>query len=130
MPKKDSAYQLLKWALALVFLWFGLLKLFDVSPVKDLVFTATPFLKSLPYGFTILGIFEILVGAGLLWRRTAYASGILIAIHLVIASFSVLFLSAAWMPSFPFLSIPGEFVVKNAVLAAAAWMVAKTERKS
>lgn len=130
MSRRDLAYKALKWSLAIVFIWFGLLKLFGVSPVADLVFAATPFLRGLPYGFTLLAFFEVAVGVGVLVRRTASVSAALIIVHLVIASVAVLVHPMAWDHRFPLLSVEGEFVVKNAVLVTAAWLIAATERRS
>ncbi len=130
MSRQSPAYRALKWTLAVVFIWFGLLKLFGVSPVRDVVLEATPFVGAFPYGFTLLALFEILVGIGLLVRRTSSLSGLLIIIHLSIASLAVLVKPMAWYPVFPRLSLTGEFVAKNAVLIAAAWVISITERKS
>ncbi|MDO8425295.1 MAG: DUF417 family protein [bacterium] len=124
------AFLFSKWSLALVCVWFGILKMLDMSPVKDIVFDATPFLTAIPYGFLVLGIVEVLMGVGLLFRRTALVAAMLVVIHLAIASLAVLMHGMAWEPWFPMLSVAGEFVIKNLVLIAVALMIVVDEREA
>jgi uncharacterized membrane protein YphA (DoxX/SURF4 family) len=68
---------LLRLSLALVFFWFGMLKIVNASPVVALLqnsfalFAASPFLE-------LLGIGEVLIAVGLaLDRFSRYAAGLL-----------------------------------------------------
>lgn len=64
---KKWSIPVLRWALGITFIWFGLLKVFDVSPVADMVASTVYFLD--PEWFVpALGVFEVLVGPGLLFR--------------------------------------------------------------
>ena len=54
-------------ALGVIFLWFGLLKLFGTSPVQEFVKITTPILGS-GTGWTLLGIFEVILGLGLIFK--------------------------------------------------------------
>lgn len=120
----------LRIALAVVFLWFGALKVFGQSPVEDVV-RETAFL--LPEGVVIavLGVWEIVIGVGLLIR---VALRITLALFLV--QMSGTFLTLVVLPDLSFqngnpllLSVLGEFVVKNIVLVAAGLVVASTIRR-
>ena len=59
---------LLRLSLALVFLWFGLLKLAGVSPVVDLLSNSFPTLARSPY-LELLGLMEIVIGVCLVIDR-------------------------------------------------------------
>ena len=115
-----SPERVLRWSLGLVYLWFGGLKLVNMSPVLDLVRGAYPPLAAVPL-YCALTLFEVVVGGLLLagvWTRWVAAG---IVFHLL-GTFSVLVTAPrlAFLPYFPFLTVEGEFVVKNLVLLAAA----------
>ncbi len=114
----------MRWALAVTFIWFGALKLFDVSPVSDLV-AATIYFLDPAWFVPALGVVEILVGLGLLlrvWLRLVLA---VMSLQLV-GTFLVFFLlpDVAFQDGNPLLlTTEGEFVVKNTVLLGAAMVV-------
>jgi putative oxidoreductase len=115
---------MLRVSLAVVFVWFGALKVFDVTPVGDLVANTVPFL---PEGLFVpaLGIVEVALGAALVMGRSPWiAAGV--AAHL-----AGTFLALVTQPEVAFqngnlllLTTEGEFVIKNLVLIAAALTVA------
>jgi len=107
-----------------VFVWFGLLKIFDVSPVSDLV-AQTVYWFDPDVVVPALGAFEVAVGTLLLlgkWLRTALA--------LFAAQMLGTFLVFIVLPDVAFrdgnpllLTVEGEFVAKNLVLLAAGMVV-------
>lgn len=112
--------RLLRWSLAVVYLWFGTLKLVGMSPVLQLVRLAYEPLATLPL-YLGLALLEVGLGTAFalgLWRRVTAATAIL---HLL-GTFSLVLSSprTVFLPRFPFLTMEGEFVVKNLVLLAAA----------
>jgi len=119
--------RLLGWSLGIVYLWFGALKLAHLSPVLELIRRASPLLAKAPF-YNLLAFSELALGAMLLagvWKRWTAA----LAVMHLIGTFSVVFSSpqTAFRPSFPILTMEGEFVVKNLVLIAAAgtlWLLA------
>ena len=62
---------------------------------------------------------EILLGVAFLANRFVRLASIVMIVHLLIATISVL-ITQGFDPRFPILSLSGEFVVKNLVLMAAA----------
>jgi len=58
---------ILRVSLGLVFLWFGVLKLFGLSPVAELV-SSTYFFFPQNTFLIILGVWEVAIGIGLLSR--------------------------------------------------------------
>lgn len=114
-----TALMLLRIGIGVVFLWFGLLKLFNVSPVTDLVMGTTPgFIANLPYFYTLLSIFEIMVGLGFIIGKFIKIFAILMIGHLILATAFVLF-TKGFSPGFPILTLEGEFVMKNIVIILA-----------
>lgn len=114
----------LRIALAVVFLWFGVLKVLGVSPVEDMV-AGTVYFFDPAWFVPLLGLVEILIGLGLLFR---------IALRFVVAVLLVqmvgTFLVFVIRPDIAFqngnpllLSVDGEFVLKNLVILGAGIVV-------
>jgi uncharacterized membrane protein YkgB len=120
----------LRVSLGVVFVWFGAMKVFDVTPVADLV-ASTVYWFDPGWVVPVLGVLEVIVGVGLLFR---------IALRLVLGLFAVqmvgTFLVLALLPEISFdggnpllLTVEGEFVVKNLVLLSAGMVVGATVRR-
>lgn len=115
---------LLRVALGIVFLWFGALKIFGLTPVRDLIEQTYWFIPYDPF-ILFLGVWEIIIGIGLLaklWLR-----GTLFLLWLQMAG--TLF-AAVLAPHMFFignnlfmLTVEGEFIVKNIVLIAASLVI-------
>jgi uncharacterized membrane protein YphA (DoxX/SURF4 family) len=111
---------LLRLALAVVFVWFGALKLAGVSPVHELIAQTLPFVDA-DLAVPALGVVEVAIGLvlaiGILPRITL----LVLAGHL--AGTFLTFITASelmWGSNFLELTADGEFVVKNVVLISAA----------
>lgn len=120
----------LRVSVALIFIWFGALKVFDVTPVTDLVGN-TVYWVDPDWFVPALGVVEVLVGLGLLFR---------VALRTVLALFALqmlgTFLVLIVLPEVSFqdgnvfkLTVEGEFVIKNLVLLAAGLVVGATVRR-
>ncbi len=114
----------LRFSLAVVFLWFGGLKVFGVSPVVDLV-GSTVYWVDPAWFVPALGVVEVLVGLGLAANR-----GLRLVLAVLSAQLVGTFLVFVLLPDVAFqegnplkLTVEGEFVVKNLVLLAAAMVV-------
>ncbi|MDO8496134.1 MAG: hypothetical protein Q7S43_01630 [bacterium] len=115
---------LLRISIGVVFLWFGLLKIFGVSPVVELVSNAYPFFSESVF-VIVLGCWEAAIGLGLifktslrlvilaLWIQMAGVFGSLVSTPSVFFQFGNPFL----------LTFEGEFIVKNIVIIAASLVV-------
>ncbi len=114
----------LRISLGVVFLWFGLLKIFDVSPVSGLV-AKTIYWFDPDVVVPALGAFEVFVGACLVAGRLMR-----IALPLLILQMAGTFLVLVLLPDIAFrdgnpllLTVEGEFVVKNLVLLSSALVI-------
>jgi uncharacterized membrane protein YkgB len=115
---------LLRISLGIVFLWFGLLKIFDVSPVGGLV-ARTIYWFDPDIVVPALGAVEVFVGACLLAGRLMR-----VALPLLVLQMAGTFLVLVILPGVAFrdgnpllLTVEGEFVVKNLVLLSAALVI-------
>ena len=114
----------LRISLALVFIWFGALKVFGVSPVVDLV-ASTVYWVDPDWFVPALGVVEVLVGVGLAARF-----GLRLVLLVLGLQMLGTFLVFVLLPELTFqdgnplqLTIEGEFVLKNLVLLASAMVV-------
>lgn len=125
--------RLLRWALGLIFIWFGALKVVDMSPAADLVrATVAWFPLITPDQFVIiLGIWEVIIGVCLLIRPL-----IRLAIFLLFAQMGGTFLPLIMLPSVTFttppfgLTMEGQYIIKNLLIIAAALVIGGTVRRT
>lgn len=117
----------MRWTLGIVFIWFGALKVLNVTPVAGLVADTLAFLP-IPASIVLpaLGGFEIVAGGLLVAGRLLRPVLVALTGHLV-GTFLVLVTQphVAFQDGNPFLlTTEGEFVVKNLVLIAGTLLVA------
>lgn len=121
---------LLRVSLGVVFIWFGTLKIFQVSPVADLV-ARTVYWVDPSWFVPVLGGVEVLIGLGLLAGRALRTVLALFWLQLL-GTFLVLVVrpDIAFQHGNPLLlTVEGEFVVKNLVLLSAGMVVGSTVRR-
>jgi uncharacterized membrane protein YkgB len=120
---------LLRISLGVVYIWFGALKILDVSPVADLV-AGTVYWVDPDWFVPALGVVEVLIGIGLLLGRGLRVVLLLFGLQMI-GTFGVLLIrpDVAFREGNPLLlTVEGEFVVKNLVLLSAGLVVGSTVR--
>jgi uncharacterized membrane protein YkgB len=125
-----NGVRLLRYALAIVFIWFGLLKVVGASPVSDLV-AGTVYWVPPEFFLSMLGVWETVIGLGLFFALALRLTLLLLWLQML-GTFLVLIVR----PDIAFqggnlllLTTEGEFVVKNLVLIAAGLVVGSTVRQ-
>lgn len=113
----------LRYALSLVFFWFGIIKPLEVSPAAPVVSNGIYFL---PFNlfFPILGWWEVLVGLGLLFKRTVRFAVYLMVFQML--GTMIPFVTAPGMTFIDFPFIPSEvgaYIMKNWVLLSGGLVV-------
>ena len=125
---------LLRVALGIVFLWFGVLKFFpDLSPAETL---AARTIEQLTFGaitpdvaLPVLATWETLIGLGLILGRWLRAVLFLLAVQMVGTFTPLVLFPGETFSSFPFVpTLEGQYIIKNVVLVAAAMAVGATVR--
>jgi uncharacterized membrane protein YkgB len=110
-------------AIFIVYFYFGLLKLLDVSPASPLASALTAKTIGMQYfhtSFIILAIFECVIGVLFLFPRATRAVIPMLFIHMAVVC-SPLFLvpSEAFTQAFvP--TLEGQYIIKNVVIIAVA----------
>ena len=120
----------LRLALGSVFLWFGALKIFGSSPVAVLIQETYSFMPIHVF-MLVLGVWEMVIGIGIILKRALRCVLILLGIHLI-GTFTAIWFkpNLFFVQGFPFcLTVDGEFVMKNLVLITAALVIAGYEVK-
>jgi uncharacterized membrane protein YkgB len=113
--------------IALVYIWFGLLKVVGTSPAEGLVtklfhLTLEPYMGIHTF-LVMLGIGECTIG--FLWlfpRLTKLAFWVMIA-HMCTTFLPVIFLPNETWQSFLTLTLTGQYIIKNVVLLSASWFI-------
>ena len=120
---------LLRWSIAIIYLWFGMLKLFNVSPAAQLV-VHTVFWLPPRAALLFVGVWEVLIGLGLLFPYPLTLRLTLFLLWLQIAgTFQVFFLlpEVAFQGGNPLLpTLEGQFAIKNLVLITAGLVIGST----
>ena len=130
----DYGLLLLRLALALIFLWFGVLKFFPgLSPAETLagktIETLSFQLISAQTAVFILAIWECAIGIGLLTGRFMRLTLLLLFVQMLgTLTPLLLFPQETWLvfPIAP--TLEGQYIIKNAVLIAGAVVLGATVR--
>lgn len=114
----------LRVSLGIIFLWFGALKVFGVSPVTELIGRTYSFLPQ-PELLVLLGTWEVIIGAGLLMKFALRATLALLWLQMAGTLIApVLAPNIFFTGGNPFLlTVEGEFVLKNLVLISAGIVI-------
>ncbi|MEO1023524.1 MAG: DoxX family membrane protein [Bacteroidota bacterium] len=133
-------YRITKWmadygllsmriGLGIIFVWFGALKFFPgMSPAEELVRNTVFFAD--PYLFIpTLAAWEVLIGLGLLTGKYMRITLLLLFLQLPGTALPILVLPEIVWNTFPFgLTLEGQYIVKNLVLASAGFILGATVR--
>ncbi len=129
-----AAIPVLRIALGIVFLWFGVLKFFPgLSPAQDL---AARTIETLTFGIVqpalslpFLAAWECVIGIGLLSGRFLRATLLLLVVQMGGTLTPLLLFPGETFTQFPFApTLEGQYIIKNVVLVAAAMVVGATVR--
>jgi len=114
---------ILRFSLAIIFIWFGALKPFGQSPAVELV-TKTVYWFDPQIFIPILGVWEIAIGVCLLFRPLLRVGLFLLAVQMPGTFLPLVLLPEVCFTTFPFdLTLEGQYIVKNLVLIGAGLVV-------
>jgi uncharacterized membrane protein YphA (DoxX/SURF4 family) len=114
-------------SLAIIFIWFGLLKVLGLSPASGLVhalFDNTIGFMSFSVFYVLFAWFEVLIGVLFLIPRATRVVIPLLAIHMITTFMPLVFLPGETWNGFLVLTLPGQYIVKNLVIIAVALGIA------
>lgn len=118
--------QILRYALALTFIWFGALKPFEASPANDLVRRTIYWLPPDLF-LPVLGWWEVAIGVCLLFRPLLRVGLLLLFLQMPGTFLPLVIVPERCFEKFPFvLTLEGQYIVKNLVLIGAALVIGGT----
>ncbi len=119
---------LVRVALAVIFIWFGLLKPLGISPAEDLIRNTVYWIDPEVF-LPVLGWWEVLIGVCLLYRPCIRVALFLLALQIPGTFLPLVLLPDVCFTEFPLgLTMEGQYIVKNLVLIGAAIVVGGTVR--
>ena len=121
----------LRISLAIIFVWFGILKPLGVSPAADLVKATVGWMPlfSPDQWLGIIGWWEVLIGVSFLFRKTVRLAIALLAMQMV-GTLLPLFLlpgvtfQPGHLPYAP--TMEGQYIIKNLLIISAALVIGGT----
>jgi len=121
---EKHSLNIMRVALAIVYIWFGALKVIGMSPAENLVEQTVFWFK--PEIFVpVLGICEVIIGIGLLIKKMIPYTIVLLLLHMVATVFPVFILTNVCFDAFPYCpTLIGQYIIKNLVLVAGALVIA------
>ncbi|HEX2099943.1 MAG TPA: hypothetical protein VHF69_04740 [Candidatus Synoicihabitans sp.] len=120
--------RVLHFALGVVFIWFGALKVFATSPADALV-RATVYWVDPDWFIPVLGGWEIAIGVCLAFRPFLRIGIFLLFLQLPGTFLPMVLLPDVVWARFPFvLTMEGQYIVKNLVIIGAALVLGGTLR--
>lgn len=146
MPDKNSTnleeldYKISKWmykygkpilrfSLAIIFFWFGYLKLIDASPAQELV-ARTAFWVDADIFIIVLGVWEMLIGLFLCFKALLRIAILLLFLQMPGTFLPLILFPEVCFENFPLeLTMEGQYIIKNLVLISAAIVVGGTLRE-
>lgn len=118
----------LQVAIAVVFIWFGALKVFGISPAGELV-ASTVYVVDPAVFVPVLGVWEVLIGICLLYRPLIRVGIFLLFLQLPGTFLPIVLLPEVVFTTFPYgLTVEGQYIIKNLVIIGAALGIGGTVR--
>jgi len=120
---KKEGLLCLRYSLAIIFIWFGILKPLGLSPAAELV-AKTVYWASPTWFVPFLGWWEVLIGVCFLYKPLIRIAIALMAVQMVGTFLPLILLPQIVYGPLPFtFTLEGQYIVKNLVIIGAAMVV-------
>lgn len=119
---------LMRLSLGLIFIWFGILKPLGMSPEEELIRRTIYWLPH-EFVFPVLGVWEVAIGVGLIYRPLLRLALLLLLLELPGTFLPLVLLPDICFTNFPFgLSLEGQYIIKNLFMIGAAFAIGSKVR--
>ena len=124
-----NAFLFAHLALFVVFVWFGSLKLFGLSPAGALVTDLFNHTLGIMVPFSadtfiiLLGALEVIIGSLFMIPRMERVAMVLLIPHMITTVLPLFLLPAVTWSGFMIPTLEGQYILKNLVIIALAFMV-------
>ena len=121
---------LLRYSLAMIFIWFGLLKPFGISPAQELVENTVYWFDDKATFVKFLGWWEVAIGVTICFRPLIRISIFLLFLQMPGTFLPLVLLPEVCFTDFPYgLTLEGQYIVKNLIIISSALVIGGTVRK-
>ena len=119
----------LRFSLAVIFIWFGILKPLGLSPAEELVKKTVYWLPPELF-LPILGWWEVLIGVCLLYRPFIRGAILLLFLQMPGTVLPLFLLPEVCFTQIPYgLTLEGQYIIKNLAVISAAIVIGGTVRR-
>ena len=120
---------LLRYSLGIIYIWFGILKPFGLSPAQELVENTVYWFDNPSDFVPILGWWEVLIGLTMCIKPLIRISIVLLFIQMPGTFLPLILFPDVCFTTFPFgLTLEGQYIVKNLIIISAALVVGSSVR--
>ena len=120
----------LRYSLGAIYIWFGILKPFGLSPAQELVENTVYWFDNPKTFVPILGWWEVVIGLTMCIKPLIRVSIFLLFIQMPGTFLPLILLPEVCFNNFPFgLTLEGQYIIKNLIIISAALVVGSTVRK-
>lgn len=129
-----NGIKLLRWSIALIFIWFGGLKFFPgASPAEQLAGSSIEILTfgivSASIGLPVLAAWEVIIGIGMLLPKYMRFTILLLYVQMLGTFSPIVIMPDVVFSTFPVvLTIEGQYILKNLIVISAALVIGATVR--
>ena len=121
----------LRYSIGIIFIWFGILKPFGVSPAQDLVANTVYWFDNKLAFVKFLGWWEVAIGLTMCYKPMIRLSIFLLFIQMPGTFLPLILLPDICFTDFPFgLTLEGQYIVKNLIIISSGLVIGGTVRKS
>ena len=122
---------LLRYSLAMIFIWFGLLKPLGISPAQELVENTVYWFDDKATFVNFLGWWEVVIGFTMCVRPLIRISIFLLFLQIPGTFLPLVLLPEVCFTDFPYgLTLEGQYIVKNLIIISSALVIGGTVRKN
>ena len=119
----EKGVDMIRIALAIVFIWFGGLKVIGMSPAQELVEKTIYWFPPAIF-IPFLGWWEVAIGMGMLFKKLIPVTLILLLFHMAGTFLPLIILPDLCFDQVPWCpSMEGQYIIKNLVLISGALTV-------
>tara|TARA_S200000501_G_scaffold227804_1_gene213605 strand:- start:15004 stop:15465 length:462 start_codon:yes stop_codon:yes gene_type:complete len=121
----------LRYSIGIIFIWFGILKPFGISPAQDLVANTVYWFENKLAFVKFLGWWEVLIGLTMCYKPLIRLSILLLFIQMPGTFLPLILLPDICFTDFPFgLTLEGQYIIKNLIIISSGLVIGGTVRKS
>ena len=119
----------LRYSLGVIYIWFGILKPFGLSPAQELVENTVYWFDNPKTFVPILGWWEVVIGLTMCIKPLIRVSIFLLFIQMPGTFLPLILLPEVCFNNFQFgLTLEGQYIIKNLIIISAALVVGSTVR--